>query len=198
MKIESTGVSMILGPLLLAASTFYWKDGEYGVNGGLLLSISLVFWIMVFIGLFDRLKKKMAAYAGWGLLLAIYGSVSGVCFAFMGVISEAFNIPHETFLATANKYSNAFNLLLFWPGPLFPLSLLVLGIVLWRNKIIPPWIGILLVLGAIAFPISRIPRIAWLAHVADLLLVVPVLFIGIRSLWDSEKGLGVVDTRSSS
>jgi hypothetical protein len=195
MKIEPVGVSMLLGPLLFSASTFYWNDGEYGVQGGLLLSLSLVFWIMVFVGLFERLKNTMPAYAGWGLLVAIYGSVSGVCFAFMGVISEAFIIPHETFLSTANKYSNAFNLLLFWPGPLFPLSILVLGVVLWRKKIIPPWTGFLMIMGGIAFPLSRIPRIEWLAHLADVLLVVPIVYMGIKSQLGFGKGMAGVGPR---
>jgi hypothetical protein len=39
------GVSLILAPLLLAISTFFWIDGEYGVVGGTILILSMVFWM---------------------------------------------------------------------------------------------------------------------------------------------------------
>jgi hypothetical protein len=37
---------------------------------------------------------------------------------------------------------------------------------------VPPWTAALLCAGAVAFPISRIPRIDAVAHLADALLVV--------------------------
>ena len=77
-----------------------------------------------------------------------------------------------------NLYPLSFNLSLFWPGPLFPLSLLVLGINLIRSKSIEWWVGVLICLSAIVFPLSRIPRIPFIAHFANALLLIPMLYIG--------------------
>ncbi|QHT66086.1 hypothetical protein GXP67_05090 [Rhodocytophaga rosea] len=172
------GISLIIAPLLFGASTFFWESGEYGITGGTLLALSLVFWIMAFIVLFDLLKEKMPVYATIGLLVAIYGCVSGINFGFVGVFSEVFNIDHDTYLKAAAEHPLSFNLLLFWSGPLFPLSLLVLGIMLIRKAAVPMWAGILICLGAIAFPVSRILRIELIAHISDALLAIPFIFIG--------------------
>jgi len=172
------GASLIIAPLLFSASTFFWKNGEYGVTGGTIMTLSIVFWIPAFIALFNKLKDKMPGYCSIGLLVAIYGCISGVSFGFVGVFSEAFNISHQTYLEAASRYPLSFNLIFFWSGPLFPLSLLVLGINLVRKKVIPAWAGILICLGAISFPVSRIPRIELIAHIADVLLAIPLIFIG--------------------
>lgn len=179
-----SGVSMLLAAFLFMLSTFYWSDGEYGIIGGMLLCLSMIFWIMVFIFWFEKLKSQLPLYSSLGLLIAIYGCISGVCFAFMGVVSEAFAISHDNFLAVAADHSMAFNLLLFWPGPLFPLSILVLGIQLWRKKIIPGWLAVSLILGGITFPISRIPRIELVAHFADVLLSIPLLYTGLGLIFE--------------
>lgn len=56
------GISMIVAPFLFTVSTFFWTNGEYGVQGGTIMVISLVFWISAFIGLFGMLKNKMPYY----------------------------------------------------------------------------------------------------------------------------------------
>src|SRR5689334_20691478 len=176
------GLSLIAAPLVFAASTFFWKEGQYGVTGGTLINLSQVPWIIAFIVLFDKLKMEMPRYATVGLIIAIYGCLSGANFGFVGVYGEAFQIPHKTYLDTFLHYPLSANLLLFWPGPLFPLSLLVLAIVLIRWKKVDLWLGILLCLGAIAFPLSRIPRMESIAHGVDILLAIPLVIIGYKEL----------------
>ena len=168
--------------MLFGASTFFWTDGEYGVTGGTVLALATVFWIMAFITLFDKLKSEMPLYTSIGLVVAIYGCIAGNNFGMVGVFSEAFDISHDTYLNAASEYPLGFNLLLFWSGPLFPLSLLVLGVNLMRKKVVPPWVGIMICLGAIAFPASRIPRIEMMAHAADLLIAIPLIFIGLKEI----------------
>jgi hypothetical protein len=46
----------------------------------------------------------------------------------------------------------------------------------------PLWAGILICVAAIAFPVSRIPRIRLVAHVADVLLLVPLAYTGLGLL----------------
>lgn len=190
------GLSLIIAPLAFGASTFFWRNGEYGVTGGTILVLSMIFWIPAFIGLFELLKDKMPRYTSIGYLIAIYGCISGVNFGMVGVFSEVFSISHDTYLSVAAKHSFAFNLLLFWSGPLFPLSLLILGINLIRKKAIQVWTGVLICLGAIAFPVSRIPRIEFIAHFADLLLVTPLSYIGVQYILNPQNLSSVKQDRN--
>jgi hypothetical protein len=52
-------------------------------------------------------------------------------------------------------------------------------------------VGVLLALGAIAFPVSRIPRIEILAHIADLLLLIPMIRIGYSFIYHSNPNAAV-------
>lgn len=176
----------MLAPALFAVSTFFWvrTNGrvEYGAIGGAIIAIATVFWIPAFMGLFALLKDRMPRYATWGLLVAVYGCLSGVAFGLEGLFAEAFRISHDVRRAAWAAFPTAFNLTFFWPGPLFPLSLLILGAMLMRTRSLPLWAGVLICLGAIAFPVSRIPRIALLAHAADALMLVPLLYTGLGFL----------------
>jgi hypothetical protein len=78
------------------------------------------------------------------------------------------------------KYPATSQILLFASGPLFPLSVFVLGIMLIVKKAVQTWIAVLLCVGAILFPVSRIPRVEWLAHIADIIFFIPCCSIAIE------------------
>ena len=172
------GFCLIIAPVLFAASTFFWQDGEYGVEAAILIIFSMFLWIPALTGLFSLVKTEMPGYAVWGLWIAVFGCISGVCFAFLGYLATVFNISHEQYLNSLSHYPVTSQILLFGSGPLFPLSLLILGINLMRTRSVPLWIGILFCGAAIAFPLSRIPRVEWIAHFADLALLIPSFAIG--------------------
>ena len=174
------GLSLILAPTLQAISTFFWVDGEYGVTGGTILVFSMIFWIPALLVLFSLVKNTMPNYAAWGVLIAVYGFVSGVNFGFLGVLTEIFVIPHEKYIQALSKYPISTNLLLFQAGPLAPLSLVILGIVFLNTKVVDWKIGLLIVLGGVAFPLSRISRIELAAHFADILQLVPLALLGAK------------------
>ena len=167
------GFCLIMAPLLFAASTFFWQDGEYGVEAAILIIFSMFFWIPALTGLFSLVKNEMPLYAVWGLWIAVFGCISGVCFAFLGYLATIFNISHEEYLNLLSHYPVTSQILLFGSGPLFPLSILVLGINLMLKGSVPAWIGISFCGAAIAFPLSRIPRVEWVAHIADLAMLIP-------------------------
>jgi hypothetical protein len=79
----------------------------------------------------------------------------------------------------------------FWlSGPAFPISILILGIMLSVKKAVPVWCGILLSLGGLLFPVSRILRIESVAHVVDLLMLIPAWYIAAVILTKNQK-LGI-------
>jgi hypothetical protein len=175
--------------MLLAASTFWWSDGEYGTRGGAILALAMVLWIPGFVALFGLLRNRLPRYANWGLLPAWYGCVSGSLFAFQGIYSEVFGIDRTMERAAYAEHALIFDLTLFWPGPLFPASLLVLGVCLLVKRATPAWAAVLLALAGVAFPLGRIPRVEGLAHLADALLLVPALYLGWRVFRSADDGV---------
>jgi hypothetical protein len=172
------GFCLIIAPVLFAVSTFFWQGGEYGVEAAMLIIFSMFFWIPALKGLFSLVKNEMPRYAVWGLWIAVLGCISGVCFAFLGYLATVFDISHEQYINSLSNYPITSQVLLFQSGPLFPLSILMLGIILIVKRSIPLWMSIVLCMAAIAFPFGRIPpRIEWIAHVADLALLIPSVAI---------------------
>lgn len=186
------GFSLLAAPLLFASSTFFWQNGEYSTTSATLIVLSMFFWMPAFKGLFEKLSTRMPRYARWGYWVAIWGCISGICFAMLGYLATAFAISHETYLQTLSHYPVSSQLLLFASGPIFPLSLLILGINLLRTKTVTTVVGLLLCAGALAFPVSRISRIEWIAHVADALLIIPCIILGLGILQKSKKQRQVV------
>jgi hypothetical protein len=180
-KIEKKvqGFSLVVAPLLLFASSLFWVNGEYSIPSATLLILSTFFWIPAFTGLFQLLKNKTPYYSVFGLWIAVFGCISGVCFAFLGYLVSIFNIQHQTYLQTLSHYPFTSQLLLFASGPLFPLSVFVLGIIFSVKKVVPVWQALLFSLAGIAFPLSRITRIVWVAHIADILFLISCFFIAI-------------------
>lgn len=124
------------------------------------------------------------------MLVALYGVVcGGTAFAFRGLFTEIYGISPAVALQSLNAHPFVANAIFWIAGPAFPVSLLILGIVLIRTKTVPLWVGILLVFGGAIFPISRIPRIALIAHAADVLLLIPMWYIGVRLLQNEADSL---------
>ena len=176
------GASLIVAPLLQAVSTFFWIDGEYGVTGGTILIFSMIFWIPALVFLFSLVASKKPTYAAWGFLIAVYGFVSGVNFGFLGVLTEVFSVPHERYVHELSKYPVSSNLLLFQAGPLAPLSLVVLGLVMFFTKAVDWKIAMLIALGGILFPVSRISRVELVAHIVDAVQLIPMAVLGVQLL----------------
>lgn len=177
---NAQGIALILASVLMAGSTFYWQNGEYSVPAATLLITSIFFWIPAFMGLFGLIKRSMPRYAVYGLWVAVFGCVSGICFAFLGYLTAIFKMEHLTYLEKLSEHPFSSQLLLFASGPLFPLSVIVLGIVLARTKKLPSWQCILFSLAGIAFPVSRITRNQMVAHGADMLFLVACIFIAVH------------------
>ena len=166
---------LVVGQFIELASSFYWLDnGRHDINGSVLVILGMVFWGVGFVGLFSMFRDKNPWYARLGLLYAFYGILGGIAFGFEGLYSQLFDVE-KVGVEAFERFPTQMNLVLFWAGPAFPLSLIVLGVMIMVRKVLPWWIGLLISIGGIAFPVSRISRIAWVAHVADLILLIPLI-----------------------
>jgi len=177
-----SGISLVIAPALFALSSFFWTgDGQYGATGGVTLVFGSLFWIAGLAGVFRALEPIAPRYASWGFLFAVYGAIcGGVAFAFQGMFITLHGISHAQAMAVLGAHPTVANLVFWIGGPAFPLSLLVLGIVLARTGLTPAWAGVMLAAGGALFPVARIPRIAAIAHAVDALMLVPTVFMGVN------------------
>lgn len=135
---------------------------------------------------YESVQRKLSG-ANIGLLIAILGCAGGITFGFEGLYTAALNLANEFTLKGYETYPLAFNLTLFWLGPLYPLSLLTISLVLIWKKVVPYWIGGLWTIAAIGFPISRIPpRIELVAHAVDILMLIPAIYIAWRYFFSEQ------------
>lgn len=138
------GISLLLAPLLMFISSFFWVNGEYGVTGGTIPILSTVFWIMAMVYLFGLLKTRIPGIAQWGLLIAIFGFFSGGLLVLMEYCLKS------------------------------SVSLIKHTLMLLQNT---RWAAIMIIVGGLIFPASRISGNEWLAHLDDLTLLIPVGYL---------------------
>lgn len=173
------GLCLIVAPAVQALSTFFWNDHRQGVNAGALIVIATVCWIVGVVAVFRLIEPRVPRFAAIGLPAAVYGCVGGTAFGVQGMNEELFDVTHAEAVRLLNEHSPA-AIVAFWvAGPLFPTSMFVLGLVLARIRAVPAATGLLISAGAIAFPLSRIPREVVIAHLADLLLLVAFTHLGV-------------------
>lgn len=163
--------SIVLGPLLLAASTFFWEGGRYGVTGGVLVALSGIAWVYGLIGIWERLHPQLPVAAALGLVLTLLGTFGGIAFGLQGFFEGAFGQPAAESLTAVGEHPVASWLVLWGPGPLFPLSLVLLGAALLWTQLVPRPLAVAVLVAGVAFPLSRIGRIELMAHAVDALLI---------------------------
>lgn len=173
------GASLIAGPLVSAVAAFYWNgEGRTGITGGVVGAIGAALWLYGLLGLWDRLRPERPVLAALGSLLVIAGTYGGISFGLQGFYEELFGVDKAHSLAALAGHPVAAPLVLWLPGVSFPASLVALGILLYRARRAPAWAALAFAAAGALFPISRIPRIEAVAHVADLLLLVPSAYLG--------------------
>ena len=174
------GACLVIAPAIQALSTFFWDGGtRQGLTTGALIVIATVCWITGLVAVFRLIEPRVPRYAAIGLPAAIYGCVGGVAFGVQGMQEELFDVSHADTVRLLDQHPLAAAAGFWISGPFFPLSLFVLGLVLARIRAVPVATGLLVSLGAVAFPLSRVPRAVLIAHLTDLLLLLPFVHIGV-------------------
>ncbi|MGI5132193.1 hypothetical protein ACQEVB_35690 [Pseudonocardia sp. CA-107938] len=177
------GAALILGAALFAASTFFWlPTGTYGAASGTVIVLALVFMTYGLLGLLEDMRERLPLYSSIVGLVLVYGAFGGAAFGVRGLYDELFHFSRQASTAAVETFPLAADLLFYWPGPLFPLSLLAIGIGLARSRTSPLWAALLLCAAGVAFPFSRVPRVGWVAHVVDAAILLAFAYLGYRRL----------------
>lgn len=174
-------VALVVGPVVFAASPFFWVDGHYGVNGGMLIALSAVPWVFGLIGEYERLRERVPVAAGLWLLLLLVGMFGTIAFGLQGFFEGAFGSHDRVGLERFADYPPQSLLVLWLPGPAFPAAMLVFGALLLRTRTAPWWDASLICLAAIAFPLARVLRLEWVAYVVDVLVIIAFAHLAWRA-----------------
>ena len=180
------GVCLIAAPLLWAPTTIF----EYSSKGMLFWAgfLGLVIYILFIPGLLGiaRLLRQPAPRLSVvvGLLIAA-GCVAGAAFHT--------DLLHEWAARTAGTpkammaaimevtEGRVFPVLVIFSIQ-FPISLLTLSVGLFRTRTAPTWVAMLLAIGAVVFPVGHIGGIQLVQHLAETILLVPLVWLGLRFL----------------
>ncbi|MFG2050029.1 hypothetical protein ACGFIW_21690 [Micromonospora sp. NPDC048935] len=176
---------LILGPALNLLAGFFWQNDTQGVTAGTIIVLSTACWLIGLIGLFERLRPRTPKYVAVGLPVTVFGAIGGVAYGVQSIHEGLFAVSHADAVERLGEHPFAAFAVYWTCGPLFPLSLFVLGIVLARVRVAPLPVGIMVSVGAVVFPLSRVTREASVAHLADLFLLLPFLYLGLRSMSQS-------------
>jgi len=174
---------LLAAPVLMSLTTFFWQadDTALGVMGATVSVLAFVCWIPAWHALYGLVRPHHPRLAAIGPVLAAYASVVLVNWSVLGLFVEVQGIGpvHEVLQQLGQDLGFAGFVLLF-SGFLFPLQFPVLAVALRRGRAIPAWILVSFVVGGLAFPPSRMLEIRALAHIADLVLLLPMGWLAYR------------------
>ena len=170
--------AMVTAPLLVALSQFFTQNGLVTATAGWLQVLSFTLWIVAFYGMFLKVNEAFPMFSTLGFLIAVYACIGGAGFGFDGIYTDAMGIASiSEARALHAEVGLPLIVSLFLPGALFPLILVLAAILLIRAKQVKIWVGVLLIVAAIGFPLSRMPRIELLSHIDNALLVLSHILI---------------------
>ena len=125
---------------------------------------------------------RLSVVAG---LLATFGCVAGASFQ-TALLHEwaarAAGTPEALMAAIMEVTEGRVFPVLVILGIQFPISLLPLSIGLFRTGVAPTWVAVLLGVGAVAFPVGHIGSLQLVQHLAETVLLIPLVWLGLRFL----------------
>ena len=179
------GVCLIVGALLMAPTTFFeYSEGMLFGAGALGL---LIYALLIpgLLGIATSVARGRSAAVGrrrpaCHVRLRRRGSFQTALLHEWA--AQTAGVTEATMAAIMDVTEGRVFPVLFILGLQFPVSLLTLSIGLFRTGVVPIWVALLLGLGAVAFPVGHVGSIQLVQHVAETLLLVPLLWLGLRSL----------------
>lgn len=178
------GVCLIAGALLWAPTTHFDYSGGLFWAGvfGLVIYILFVPGLLRIARLLRQRAPRLSVVAG---LLIAAGCVAGASFqtALLHEWAARTAGTPEAMLAAIMEVTEGrvFPVLVIFSIQ-FPISLLTLGVGLFRTRTAPTWVAVLLAIGAVVFPVGHIGGIQLLQHLAEVILLVPLVWLGLRFL----------------
>ncbi len=177
------GASLIGAPLMiLLSSLLHAMDSDVG--SGTLGFYAFLLYIPAGMALTTLLAERAPRWAVIARIPLTMGALGGAAYsvvrAFIGAAEGKINASAVAELRTIEDMGLPFALNL--PGIVFPLTMIAMGITLWKTGAVSAVTGLGIALAAVAFPMSRIPDVPALYFISDGLFLLALGGIGLRFL----------------
>lgn len=191
------GVCLIAGALLWVPTTQF----EYSSEGmlywaGVLGLVTYIAFVPGLLGIARLLRQSAPRLSVIVGLLGAAGCVAGATFE-MALLHEwaarAAGTPEAMLAAIMGvNEERVFPVLVIFSIQ-SPRALLSLSVGLLRTGVVPTWVAAMLGIGAIVFPVGHIGSILLVQHLAETILLIPLVWLGLRFLRGApEQNVGVV------
>lgn len=181
----------IAAPILMGLASFDMGELKtYRSFGGVFNMYGMTIWIGAIVGMTWLLLSRAPRLALVTACLGIIGCVGGSNFVMAAMFRAklmAAGVDQELLWFTGSNMSTSGLLVSGVMGTWFPVALIIFGIGLMRFKIIPSWLGIMLSVAGVCFPLGRIPGDPVFMHIADILLVAAMSILGWKYMRTAHK-----------
>ena len=155
--------------------------------GTVLLLLGVAVLVAAVLRMVTLARPRAEWWALGGGALAIFGLLAGSNILTVDIVrwlmtDSASDAAVTVTLADLADDSAGYTIAVLVPGLAFPIGLLVLAVALWRSQITPRWAPIVVAVGAVLFPIGRIPAIDPLLLITDLVLLVGLGALAVDTL----------------
>lgn len=150
---------------------------------GFMAPVTMVLMVGVAFGIVALLRTRAALI---GAVLTIAGWTAGCRIMALGQLESLLQtgvtgLPADTLDRMVSAAPIVF-VSIVPVGILFPLGLIVLGATLFIAAPVSRWIGVLLIIGGVLFPLGRAVHVGWAYWACDLILGVTFLLLAWRDL----------------
>ena len=171
-------VAMVAAPILLLAATgIFAADGSFYESraGGAVQFVAMGVMALAIAGLTRLIEGDLPRAAAVAAVVGHLGVTAGAGFG----IERMFTAMGSPALDAAGAAVPLYPI-----GTLFPLGMVIFGVCLARAPRAdwPRWAGYALAVGGVLFPLSRIPGITSLGLLADALIAVGLVPVGLWAL----------------
>lgn len=178
------GVCLIAGALLWAPTTYFDFTGGLFWAGflGLVVYILFIPGLLGIARLLWQPSPRLSVVVGLLITAGCVGAASFQTALLHEWVARTAGTPEAMMVAIMDVTEGRVFPVLVIFSILFPISLLTLGIGLFRTRTTPIWVALLLAIGAIVFPVGHIGSIRLVQHLAEIILLVPLVWLGLRFL----------------
>lgn len=175
--------SVAVAPIMLLAGDLIGFAPDLYYAHYALAKAALAMFVFAIFALVELLRRDADKLGLIGGGMAIIGAISGTTlFSFGYFYNEVSRsgLDASTAQSVEQIFRQVYGVMVFvpLPGLFFPIGLIILSIGLFWTKVVPHWTAIALGLGALLFPVGRIPGILTVSVISDIFLTLSMCFIG--------------------
>ena len=180
-------LGMLLAPaIMLTCDLDLAAAGDPAIfRWSLALQVSMTLFLLAILGMVAELRPVADRAGLTGGLLAGFGATVGAVmqghFRTMQTAIETVGGAEGEAIREA-LHAPAYILTTRAPGLAFPIGLVVLAVALVATRRAPALLGLLVAAGAVLFPIGRIGGLTWAIVASDVVLLVGLGWLGVRTL----------------